>query len=346
MCERESIPSCKADCPTLTIPNAVVKPATQVSHGTTVQVVCSGINALVGDSRVTCNGGSYGDIPSCVFDISTVKAVYSEKIPIEVRGDRLTPSVNGAEFLPDGRLLVVDNQNKKVKRLSSSFTYEGSVDIERPHDIAIINKTTAIVTDCSSTEPQLHFINVTPSLQLQSAIPLEQQCFGIDVYNGTIYITCHKYKRGQGHIKLLDMDGKLKGILGVTEGQGQNSYMFWWPMFVRVSRFTGNVYVSDLTADTVTCLSPKGEVIFEFSTTDALEYPYHFILDDRDNILIVGGGVDILEILNNGQKYKILPNNRYERYLDALAYRQTDGVLLVVEHISRSMDLYQLYPAN
>ena len=71
----DSTPSCKADCPTLTIPNAVNRPATQVGNGTTVKVVCSGINTLVGESMFTCYDGSYEDIPSCVFDISTVMAV-------------------------------------------------------------------------------------------------------------------------------------------------------------------------------------------------------------------------------------------------------------------------------
>ena len=346
----DSIPSCKADCPTLTIPNAVVRPASKVAHGTTVKVVCSGIDTLVGESMLTCYDGSYENIPKCVFDISTVKAVHSEKIRIKVKGEWPTPSVNGAEYLPDGRLLVVDNANKKVKLLSSSFSYEGSVGIDKLYDIAVVNKTTAIATDYSSTKPQLHFINVTPSLQLQSAIPLEQRCFGIDVYNGTIYITCHKYNEGQGHIKLLDMYGKLTGTIGVTEGQGHNSYMFRRPVFVRVSRLTGNVYVSDWTEHTVTCLSPKGEVIFQFLNTNALKYPDNFILDDRDNILIVGDGVDILEILDNGQNFKILPrkvrNDDGLRYPDALAYRPTDGVLLVGGYSSENMNLYQLYPIN
>ena len=65
--------------------------------------------------------------------------------------------------------------------------------------------------------------------------------------------------------------------LGVTEGQGHNSYMFWRPVFVRVSRFSGNVYVSDCVTHTVKCLSSKGEIIYEFSTTDVLEYPDNFI---------------------------------------------------------------------
>ena len=164
---------------------------------------------------------------------------------------------------------------------------------------------------------------------------------------GTIYITCHKYNEGQGHIKLLDMDGKLTGTLGLTEGQGHNSYMFRRPHFVRVSRFTGNVYVSDWAAHTVTCLSPTGEVIFEFLNTHALECPEAFILDDRDNILTIGDGVDMLEILDNGQNYKILPKHGDgSRYPEALAYRPTDGVLLVGEYSSESMYLYQLYPTN
>ena len=72
----DSIPSCKSDCQVLTISNAVVRPASKVAHGTTVQVVCKGINTLVGESMVTCYDGSYESIPKCVFDISTVKAVY------------------------------------------------------------------------------------------------------------------------------------------------------------------------------------------------------------------------------------------------------------------------------
>ena len=341
----DSIPSCKADCQALSVPYAIARPSTRVAHGTIVQVVCSGENALDGEYMVMCYDGSYENIPSCVFDLSSVKAVYIKKIRINVKGE--WSSVNAAEFLPDGRLLVVDNASKKVRLLSSSFSYEGSVEIDLPYDIAVVNETTAIVTDYSSTKPQLHFINVTPSLQLQSAIPLEQRCFGIDVYNDTIYITCHKYNEHQGHIKLLDMDGKLTGTLGVTVAHGHNYYKFRRPVFVRISRFTGNVYVSDWAAHTVTCFSQTGEVIFEFRKTRALEYPEGFILDDRDNILIIGDGVDMLEILDNGQNYKILPKNGNGlQYIEALAYRPTDGVLLVGEYGSESMNLYQLYPIN
>ena len=236
----DRIPSCKADCQALSIPYAVARPPTRVAHGTNVQVVCSGINTLDGEYMVMCYDGSYENIPSCVFDISTVKVVYIKKIRISVKGE--WPTVNGAELLPDGRLLVVNNAGKKVKLLNSSFSYEGSVGIDRVYDIAVVNETTAIVTDYSP-EPQLHFINVTPTLKLQSAIPLEQECFGMDVYNGTIYITCHKYNEGQGHIKLLDKDGKLTGTLGETEGQGHNYYLFRRPHFVRVSRFTGNIII-------------------------------------------------------------------------------------------------------
>ena len=343
----DSIPSCKADCKTLTISNAVVRPATKVAHGTTVQVVCLGINTLVGESMVTCYDGYYEYIPKCVFDISTVNALSSENIPIKVKEDRQTPAITGTEFLPDGRLLVVDNANEKVKLLSSSLTYEGSVDVDRPYAIAAINKTTAIVSSESPTEPhnQLHFISVISSLRLQSAIPLEQPCFGIDVYNGTIYITCHKVNEGEGHVKLFDMDGNLIRTLGVTEIQGQSYYMFRRPISVRLSRFTGNVYVADWAAHTVTCLSPTGEVIFQFSNIDALENPVDFILDDRDSILIVGKNVDLLEIINNEQNYKILPRNGdalpYPGAL-SLAYRQTDGVLLVGGYSSENIILYQL----
>ena len=55
----DSIPSCKADCQVLTLPHAVVRPTSKVAHGTTVQVVCKGINTLVGESMLKCYDGSY-----------------------------------------------------------------------------------------------------------------------------------------------------------------------------------------------------------------------------------------------------------------------------------------------
>ena len=272
--------------------------------------------------------------------------MYREKIPIKLKGEDIPPSVFSAEFLPDGRLLVVDNANEKVKLFSSSFSYEGSVEIERPYAVAVINDTMAIVSSYSRTDPKLYFLSVTPSVQIQSTISLNHKSFGIDVYNGTIYITCHDYNQGQGHVRLLDMNGKLKGTLGVNGGEDWKSYMFRRPVCVRVSRFTGNIFVSDWSAETVTCLSPKGDVIFKFKNTDVLVGPDNFILDDRDNVAVLGRGTGIVEILDNGNDYKIMP--RYHggaaglEIPDTLAYRQTDSMLLVGGYSSRDMYLYQL----
>ena len=342
----DSTPSCKADCPALYIPNAVVKPATQVAHGKTVQVDCTGIYTLIGNSSPTCRDGSFDERPSCVFDISAMIAVNNKKISVKVKGDRLTPSLTGSVFLPDGRLLLVDFHNNKVKLLSSLFRYEDSVTVERPYDIAVINDTTAIVSSISSEAPQLHFLSVATRLQLESVISLDKQCFGIDVYNDTIYLSCHKHNEWQGHVRLLDMDGKLQGTLGVTEVQNQNYYTFRIPYYVRVSRFSGNVYVSDWGAEKITCLSPTGGVIYEFSH-ESLADPGNFILDDRDNLLVCGSGSNISVILNNGQDHKILLTAADGlHYPEVLVYRQTDGVLLVGEYNRKSMILFQFHTSD
>ena len=342
----DSTPSCKADCPALYIPNAVVKPPTQIAHGKTVRVDCTGIYTLIGNSSPTCRDGSFDERPSCVFDKSAMIAVNNKKISVKVKGDRLTPSITGSEVLPDGRLLVVDFRNNKVKLFSTLFRHEDSVTIERPYDVAVINDTAAIVSSISSEAPQLHFLRVAPRLQLDSVISLDKKCFGIDVYNDTIYLSCHKYNERQGHVRLLDMDGKLKGTLGVTEEQNQNYYTFRRPYYVRVGRLSGNVYVSDWSADKITCLSPKGEVIYEFSH-ESLTSPDNFILDDRDNLLVCGSGSNILEIINDGQDHKCLLTAADGLYSpESLVYRQTDGVLLVGEYNRENMHLFQLHTSD
>ena len=61
--------SCKADYQSLSMPNAVINPATQVAHGTTVQVACTSGYTLVGNPRPTCLDGSFDKPLKCALDI-------------------------------------------------------------------------------------------------------------------------------------------------------------------------------------------------------------------------------------------------------------------------------------
>ena len=177
-------------------------------------------------------------------------AVNRKKVTVGMNEGTDSPWILGAMFLPDGRLFLADFMKNRVKLLTSSFGHEGSVTLDMPFDIAVIKETTAIA---SAKASHLHYIHVVPKLQLESDIYVDNQCFGIDVYNDTIYLACHKRNEGQGHVRLLDIDGKLKGILGIVDEQNHN-FMLNTPHYVRVSRTSGNIFVSDWKKDKVMCL--------------------------------------------------------------------------------------------
>ena len=300
---------------------------------------------MVGNPNPTCREGSFDELPKCAFDISRMTALKVKNITVKVKGERQTPSIAGAEFLPDGRLLLTDIVNDKVKLLSSSLHYEDDVTIQMASDIAIVNATSVIVV---SKETQLCFLRVVPVLQVESVISINrtshERCFGIDVSDGTIYLSCHflKHTELHGYIMLLDMDGTSRDTLGVIDAQNFD-YMFKSPYHVRVSRVSGNIFVTDWYTNTITCLSTTGEIIYEF-TNDNLQSTQHFILDDLDNILVCGSDSNTLEVVkNNGKDHKVfLTAADGLSYPGSVAYRPADGALIVGSCYSNDIILFNI----
>ena len=337
----DKTPSCKAPCPPPDIQNAEVKPNNPVNHGATIQVDCTTGYILVGNGSATCQDGVFNELPTCRFDVSRVEAESNSNFTIDMDKARQYSWITGSEFLPDGRLLVADFNNNLVILFSSSFRVEeDSVSIRKPFDVAIINETTAIATSSvSGNQTELHFIQLIPKLQLQNVIHVDRPCYGIDVYNNTIYLSCGRYnfERGSGHLRLLDMDGSLKDVYGVVDEQSHD-YMFQLPHYVRVSRLSGNIYVSDYSADKVTSLHPDGERKDVFSILNPLD----LIIDDFDNVLICSPQSHQLVIMNNnGQEHRVLLTMESSYSPASLAYRKTDGALFVAPHFTRTMFLYK-----
>ena len=131
-----------------------------------------------------------------------------------------------------------------------------------------------------------------------------------------------------GYIRLLNMDGTLKGTLGINDAQNFD-FMFGGPYHVRVSRVSGNIFVTDWFTNKITCLSPAGWKIYEFST-DSLVSTQQFILDDHDNMLVCGADSNTLEIVKrNGRDHKVfLATADSLTHPGSLAYRPSDGSLL------------------
>ena len=260
-------------------------------------------------------------------------------VNVSLLDDQETPWIVGSSFLPDGRLLLSYFNNNKAKLFDSRFKIEDSINVKKPWNLAVINSSSAVVSENGF---RLQFIEVVPSLRLGRTIQLDNECNGVDVYFDKIYLGCQTNKR-KGHVVVMDMNGAV--IVKYGAGKKMEDFWFNWPRYITVSRASGNIFVSDWFAQKVVCISPGGEVLYHYSFTGINE-PLDIQLDDLDNLLVCVHRANAVQILdtkgvNEGNMLSksrdSLPKNP-----QSLAYRRTDGLLVVGTYRTNSIVVFQL----
>lgn len=188
----------------------------------------------------------------------------------------------------------------------------------------MFNSSTAIVTLPKKT--QLQYIEVLPKLKPGRVLQLDQDCRGVEVADGEIYVTCIKgASKGEGEVKILDLDGNVKRTLGIKE---DGTFMFEFPYYPTVNVKSKRIYISDDVRDTVTCLKPDGTVIYQYKDT-GLKSPRGVCVDDDDNIFICSRSSNTVHIVTaDGQKQKIIPTVE-DIYPESVAYRHADDTLVI-----------------
>ena len=211
--------------------------------------------------------------------------------------------------------------------MSSEFIIEDYIDIENLSSFAVINETIAIVSLLGKS--QFQFLQLQSKLILLNLIKLEDWCFGMDAMNKTIYVACINNAE-QSYIQVLDVEGNVKGKFDV-------GHKFQQPNFLKVSPTSGKIYVSDLNAATVTCLSPNGFVIFSY-WSNSLATPDDILIDDQDNIAVCT--LDDVQVIDQtGQK--LTPTDGiYDP--ETMAYRRADGMLIVAGYVTNDMFEFEL----
>ena len=245
---------------------------------------------------------------------------------VRMESDRYPPDTYGCVFMPDERVVLCDRSNNKIKLLDKSFTLQDSLDLpSKPWDIAVVNDTTVIIT--LPCKKQLQYIEVTPKLKIGRVLQLDKKCWGVNVVGSDIYVTCSDYPRGDGEVRIVDKNGKVKNRHGVNQDK---TFMFTLPYNIAVSALSNKIYISDLEQDTVTCLRSDGTVIYQYKNA-ALRSPGGLCVDDEDNVIVCGGMSHNIHIVTAaGEKRSVfLTSNDGVEYPHCVAYRRTDHTMIV-----------------
>ena len=226
--------------------------------------------------------------------------------------------VSGSKFLPDGRLILVDDRAFNIQLFSRDFEIEDTLSFRKGFilvfAIGIINDTTVVVTE--PLQEQMEFVQVVPKLQRGRIVSTDAECYGVDVFKDTIYLACN-----DARIRLYDMDGQLKGKLGEH---------FQGPYCITINPVSENICVADWNARSVTCMTQAGGILFTY-THPNLSRPQAVLLDDLDNIVIADWDNDNIQVIKNSDKtYRnLLTSNDGILSPYSLAYRRADKTLVV-----------------
>ena len=254
-----------------------------------------------------------------------LKIENSNQIDIRTPSDGSCPRIRGCAVMPNGEILLCDCDNLNIKLLSDSFTIKESLKLQsNPWDVLVINSSSAVIT--MPGLKQLQYIQVVPELKTGRVIQLDKTCWGVDVVNDEIYTTCHNWP-GQGEVRILDMDGKLKRKVGVKQ---DGSFLFTCPYHLTVSKTSGKIYVSDYNTATVTCMLQNGSVVFQYTDPDLVR-PRGVCVDIKDNIMACGKESNNVHVIRaDGTKSHILLTSKDGiKSPCSIAYRHTDDTLII-----------------
>ena len=251
-----------------------------------------------------------------------LKIVGSSHVDITLEKDRYTPSITGCVVMASGKIVLCDFYNKALKILNHSFKIEDSMSLmAEPLDVSAVDNNSVIIS--VPYQKLLQFIQLHPKLETGFTIQFDQMCWGvyIDVVGKEIYVTCHD-NPGNGNIRILDMNGVLKGKIAVN--------LFKRPSCINVSTNSRKIFVSDRDSSCLACLMPNEQIVYKYKD-QFLEHPRQCCVDKDDNIILCGEKSETVQIITkSGKKHvTLLTSDDGIRRPRCVLYKQTDNTIII-----------------
>ena len=255
--------------------------------------------------------------------------------------DECSPRITGCCFLPDGRLVACDYDNRKIKvydknlkikegkRLGEDLLKSERQSIYSPYDVAVADETRVVVSMPLATT--LQFIVVKPNLKLDTSIDTRHKCHGIAVWYRNVYVCINDNGEDEAKtktrspfygIKIFSFEGnELSSI--PHNGAGA-------PEFLCLNDTGTRIYYSGGYGRkaAITCINMEGIQIFRYSDK-ILQSPKNIALDEDNNVIICDfSNVYILNSSGSSRKY-LLSENDSRCWLTCICYHNSSKTLLL-----------------
>ena len=268
-----------------------------------------------------------------------MRVASKSEVSIEMSGESLRPWISGCTFMPNGDVVLCDERNNKIKLLSDTFTTKDSLQLDsKPWDVSPVSSSSAVIT--LPYKNQLQFIQVMPLLKkLDRSINIGRKCWGIQVVEDLIYVTCYNVP-GEGEVIVLDMNGTITHRLRHTD---KKPPMFSYPVYITVCPSTRKLFITDCDKDTVSCLLSDGTVVYQYKDAE-LRRPRGVCVDGGGNAIVCGFDSNNVQVIRaDGTKCCTLLTSQdgvSDPY--SVAYRQSDNNLILGCYSKNNLLVYKM----
>lgn len=267
----------------------------------------------------------------------TKKATLESEINIRDREDLETCWITGMAVLKDSTLLVVDNNNNRIKLIGPNHKILNSFQLATPpFDIALLNQREAVYTLPDIKQIQFIMIVGKSDVKYGSVLKLHFDCNGIDEFNDNIIVTSIAEKC----VRLISQKGEelwkaFMDDLGDT--------LFEWPWYVATNTEANKIYVSDRRKNSITTLDANGDVL---NVRDVRgKGPRGIVLDDIENMFMCHYMTDEVEILCTEyprDRRVLLTRVVGIKHPQSLCYDAEKGQLLLSANNSDYISIFQM----
>lgn len=245
--------------------------------------------------------------------------------------------LTGALFLSDGRILLADRTNRKLKLFTGNFKPVTELGLSsKPWDITKVSENEIAVS--LPAECKLEFVTVTSSsITPTRSIFTDEPCFGICHASGKILTVT--YDGDPPNLKILSMTGKELTYVCVDD----NGFpLFSKPVYVTCTPNVSDIYVSDERLGCVVILKEIGELNFNSSAID-LGHAAGLTLDREGNVYVCGSTSNTVHVVSPlMDRVKVLVTGERISYPRAIVFEPREKKLLVTQGDQDIVKVYSL----
>lgn len=288
-------------------------------------------------SRTTRSRHDFIDDPKTkvigtVFGPNTnIKLTYLGRKEIMLPSDATLCCVTGSTFLPNGRLVLVDNHNKNLKLYNGDFEFLSLINlVERPWNVTHCYKTVVAVS--YPYDNSIELITTGVDMKVESKIQTDRSCHGMAFHKVEkwLYIAC-----GQGtdaQIQAYSLDGFLRKVIIPKPG------VFEEPCYVAISADNSKLFVSDLENGVVGFHTKSGDLICQYRDPKIKRY-WDIKLDDDGRAYVITTDPDCIYVLMGDHNGQLVTEFRVGNRPCSLSYNPIKKALVVTRWKSEEAEV-------